>query len=145
MFHPFPRRALAGVALVIGSVALAACGGDEATDDPATERPTTSATGASDVSEPTTTIPAQRRVAVTFADGEVAGGARTERITLDETVRIEVTGDTDEVVHVHTYDLFAEVAPASPAIIEFVADIPGVIEVELEGSHLSILELQVEP
>lgn len=41
--------------------------------------------------------------------------------------------------------LFGGVSPGSPAVIKFVADIPGVHEVELEGSHRTILELQVEP
>lgn len=147
MPHPVPRRALAGVALVVTSVALAACGEEQAAEDPATQEPTTSTTAAGEVMQSTTTAaePEVATIAVSFADGNVVGGLRTETVTLDEPVRIEVSGDTEAEVHVHTYDLFGEVTPQAPAVIEFVADIPGVHEVELEGSHLPVLQLQVEP
>lgn len=148
MTHCFPRRAIIGVALAITGVALVSCGGDQGADDLATEQPTMSTTGTSDVAAPTTTTVAEAdsaTIAVSLAGGEVVGGVRTEVVPLDEAVRIEVSGDTEDEVHVHTYDLFGNVTPGEPAVIEFVADIPGVHEVELEGSHLLILELQVEP
>lgn len=142
------RRALSGAALLTTSVLLVACGDDQASDDPVPEESTTSPTEARDVAPPpstTETEPGVRTISVSFADGAVAGGARTETVPLDEPVRIEVSGDVEEQVHVHTYDLVGDVAPNDPAVIEFTADIPGVHEVELEGSHLLVLELQVEP
>jgi hypothetical protein len=60
------------------------------------------------------------------------------------TVRLRVTADVSDEVHVHGYDRFAEVAPDRPAIIEFVADIEGIFEVELEGARQLIVELKVE-
>ena len=128
------RRALAGAAIAIISIVLAACGGDQTAESGAPDATTTSA------SEPEV-----RTISVSFAGGAVAGGVRTETVPLDEPVRIEVSGDVEEQVHVHTYDLVQDVAPNDPAVIEFTADIPGVHEVELEGSHLLVLELQVEP
>ena len=56
---------------------------------------------------------------------------------------VTVTGDVTDEVHVHGYDLFAPIAPGQPATIRFDADIPGVFEVELEGSHVLILELEI--
>ena len=146
--HHLLRRALSGTALLVMGVLLVACGGDQAADEPAPEESTTSTAEASDVTAPssaTVTRPEVRTVSVSFADGAVAGGVRTETVPLDEPVRIEVSGDVEEQVHVHTYDLVDDVAPNDPAVIEFTADIPGVHEVELEGSHLLVLELQVEP
>lgn len=146
--HHLLRRALSGTALLMTSVLLVACGGDQAADEPAPEESTTSTAEASDVTAPsstTVTRPEVRTVSVSFADGAVAGGVRTETVPLDEPVRIEVSGDVEEQVHLHTYDLVDDVAPDDPAVIEFTADIPGVHEVELEGSHLLVLELQVEP
>jgi len=54
-----------------------------------------------------------------------------------------VTADVVDEVHVHGYDLFADVAPGAPATINFVADIPGVWEVELEGAGALLVELEV--
>ena len=130
LFHHLSRRALSGAALLVTSVLLVACGGEQAADEPAPE-------------ESTVTRPEVRTISVSFADGAVAGGVRTETVPLDEPVRIEVSGDVEEQVHVHTYDLVDDVAPNDPAVMEFTADIPGVHEVELEGSHLLVLELQV--
>ena len=141
------QRGLSGAALLMATVLLVACGGDQATEDPAPQESTTSPE-ASDVAPPSSTTetePGVRTVSVAFADGAVAGGVRTETVPLDEPVRIEVSGDVEEEVHVHTYDLVDDVTPNDPAVIEFTADIPGVHEVELEGSHLLVLELQVEP
>lgn len=136
MSHHFPRRALAGFALAIASITLAACDDDQAADDLRTDQSTTTTSAAAE--------PDAATIAVSLAGGDVVGEVRTEVIPLDQPVRIEVSGDTEEV-HVHTYDLFGDVTPGEPAVIEFVADIPGVHEVELEGSHRVILKLQVEP
>ncbi|CAN5250646.1 hypothetical protein BH24ACT1_BH24ACT1_03290 [soil metagenome] len=146
--HHLFRRAVSGTALLMSSVLLVACGNDQAAEDPAPEESTASTTEVSDVAAPSSTNvpePGVRTISVSFADGAVPGGVRTETVPLDEPVRIEVSGDVEEEVHVHTYDLVDDVAPNDPAVIEFTADIPGVHEVELEGSHLLVLELQVEP
>jgi heme/copper-type cytochrome/quinol oxidase subunit 2 len=71
-----------------------------------------------------------------------------ERIetTVDEPVRIVVSSpDTSEEVHVHGYDLFADLSPDRPAKFDFDASIEGVFEVELEHSHTQIAELTVQP
>jgi hypothetical protein len=54
-----------------------------------------------------------------------------------------VDADVADEVHVHGYDLVADVAPGSPAELTFLADIPGVFEVELESSHVELLRLEV--
>ena len=141
------RRAVAGVAVAIAGIVLVSCGDEQAADDPAGEESTTTS-GARDVAGSTTTTvgePEMATIAVSFADGAVTGGAGTHTVALDEPVRIEVSGDREDEVHVHTYDLVEEVTPGQPAVIEFTADIPGVHEVELEGSHLLLFELQVQP
>ena len=140
-------RAVPGVAVAIASIALVACGDEQAADDPAAEESTTTSAARDVAASTTTTVgePEMATIAVSFAGGAVTAGAGTHTVSLDEPVRIEVSGDREEEVHVHTYDLVEEVTPEQPAVIEFTADIPGVHEVELEGSHLLLFELQVEP
>jgi non-ribosomal peptide synthetase component F len=53
--------------------------------------------------------------------------------------------DTTEEVHVHGYDVFADLAPGEPARLSFDASIEGVFEIELEHAHVQIAELTVEP
>jgi hypothetical protein len=48
-------------------------------------------------------------------------------------------------LHVHGYDLLAEVAPGKPGRVEFTADVAGVFEVELEDASLLLLRLEVSP
>ncbi len=155
MFHQGPRRVATDAAVFSAVLVLAAC--RQPADDLATEVTTTSTTVTGDDSSAPPTSAATgppssaateaeaTTIAVALAGGNVVGKVRTEVVPLDEAVRLEVSGDTAEEVHVHTYDLYGDVAPAEPAVIEFVADIPGVHEVELEGSHRVILQLQVEP
>ena len=48
-------------------------------------------------------------------------------------------------VHLHGYDLMADVAPGQPATIRFTATAPGLFEIELEDRGLEIAELEVRP
>ncbi len=81
---------------------------------------------------------------------EVAGGAssiagQTVNAKIGQRVLIQVASDVADEVHLHGYDLKVEVAAGSSAEIEFVADIPGVFEVELEEAGLLLFELAVSP
>ncbi|MBA2384839.1 MAG: hypothetical protein H0V68_09300 [Actinobacteria bacterium] len=56
-----------------------------------------------------------------------------------------MTSDVADEVHVHGYDVHADVARGQPATIEFTADVPGRFEIELEERGLQIAELEVRP
>ena len=109
---------------------------------------TTVATACGDDDDPvagstTTTTAAVRTIEVSFAGGRVSGGVRTERVALGETVRLRVTSDVADEVHVHTYDLIGAVGPDMPADIEVDATIPGRHEVELEDRGRVLMTLEV--
>ena len=70
-------------------------------------------------------------------------GIELVEVSLGETVDVIITSDSAGEVHVHGYDLFFELEPGAPLDLSFVADIPGVFEVELEGSHLLLFEIEV--
>ena len=91
----------------------------------------------------TTTPAGQEPIEVSVENGEVVGGLETIVFELGAEVWIVVYSDSADHVHVHGYDLFYDVTPELPADIMFVADIPGVFEIELEGAHLLIAELEV--
>ncbi len=81
---------------------------------------------------------------VAIANETVTGGGRA-RVPLGSEVRLTVTADISGEVHLHGYDLRAPLSPEAPSIIEFTADIPGIFEMELEGGHRLLLELEVRP
>ncbi len=81
---------------------------------------------------------------VVIANETVTGGGRA-RVPLGSEVRLTVTADISDEVHLHGYDLRAPLSPEAPSIVEFTADIPGIFEMELEGGHLLLLELEVRP
>lgn len=88
-------------------------------------------------------------VMVDYADGNVAldaNGSSSDRVDapLGSTVRLMITTDVAEHVHVHGYDLFVDLVPGDTAILEFVAEIPGLVEVELEDSGTFLFELSTK-
>jgi hypothetical protein len=83
-------------------------------------------------------------VEVTFRDGAVQGPTRFT-VTQGEDVRILVRADVTDEVHLHGYDLRADVAPGDPARIDFVADVAGVFECELEDAGTLLFQLEIVP
>jgi hypothetical protein len=76
----------------------------------------------------------------------VAGGAiERGKVRTGRKVRIVVTSDVADEVHLHGYDLSAEVAPGEEAEIEFEATIAGQFEIELESRSQLIGVLEVGP
>ena len=139
---------VAGVAVLVALFVLLRPGDDEpdgalspTTPASTTVTPTETET---ETTPPTTTpsTPDAREIEVEFENGEVKGPDRVE-VARGETVRITVTADVVDEVHVHTYDLKADVGPNSPAVITFVADVSGVFEVELEERGVELFQLEV--
>lgn len=91
--------------------------------------------------------PALPRVEVTI---EVANGQRTagpERIVARRgaEVALKVTSDRADTLHLHGYDLHAELRAGQPAAIVFTATHTGRFTYELHESHLELGTLEVTP
>ena len=143
----------AGLAAVIVLFIVLQPGDDEeASTGPTatvTETPTSSETTATESGSPTETTSASPtpdavEIEIEVEDGQVRGPGEFE-VQHGERVRLVVESDVSDEVHVHGYDLLADVTPDEPAVIVFRADAPGVFEVELEGAGLPLLELTVTP
>ena len=111
------------------AVALAACGGGGEENQSAA----ITAAGAAGA----------QTVQVTVAGTDVQTAERRVKVPLDGKVRLEVTADRTDEVHLHGYDRKVDIEPGKPAVLEFTADVPGVFEVELEEAGLKLVELQV--
>jgi heme/copper-type cytochrome/quinol oxidase subunit 2 len=120
------------------AVALVACGGG-GDDNPS------AATTAGPAGSTATAAGAAgaQTVQVTVAGTDVQTAERRVKVPLDGKVRLEVTADRTDEVHLHGYDRKVDIEPGKPAVLEFTADVPGVFEVELEEAGLKLVELQV--
>ncbi|MGY1651907.1 hypothetical protein [Geodermatophilus sp. SYSU D01119] len=87
--------------------------------------------------------PAVRAIVVEVAGGQVTGDTGRVVVAAGEQVALTVTSDVADELHLHGYDLTADLAPGRPATVEFTADLPGVFEAELHGSGTVLLSLQV--
>lgn len=97
--------------------------------------------------ETTTTTPDEgpQRIDVRYENGEVVGGVVEADVDQGAQVLLIVRADVEDEVHVHGYDLTADVAPGQPARIRFRADVAGKFEVELENLGVQLAELTVNP
>jgi len=149
-------RTVSRVAILLGALAAAGvlvrCGQEPAASGPApgstTAAPSTPEHGAghsSSTTEVSTTPagPTGRTINITVSGGQVTGETGRVEVPLGTPVTVTVTSDVADEIHVHGYDLTTDVPAGGSSSVNFTATIPGVFEVELEGAHLQLFELQV--
>ena len=124
-----PRQFVAA-AVAAALMILAGCGDDAASSSTTTTSGSINTTGAVTID-------------VGYAGGSITGGGRRS-VALGQAVVIKVTSDIADEVHLHGYDKKADAAPGTVATITFVADKPGIFEVELEKKGLKLFELEVK-
>lgn len=137
---------LAAVAIV-----LAACGAGEQAAVTTTETlPSTTTNVAATpttVPPPATTMAAEttatQPIDVSFGADFVAGPEQIPVSVGDELSVWVLSADEDAEIHVHGYDLFFDAPAGVPVEVTFTADVPGIFEVEIEGSHKLLFELVV--
>jgi len=135
--------ALAGLGL---AAVLTGCAG---TDEAASVGPTTSGSSSAPApagtssAAPSTPAAAGQRIEVTVTGGQVSGDTGRVPVPAGEHVILVVTSDAPDELHVHGYDLGADLVPGTPATVEFDATIPGVFEVELHDAGTLLLSLQI--
>jgi glucose/arabinose dehydrogenase len=146
---------------VLMAALLGACdGGDPApsatpstappTTTLATTAPPTTTSSASTSPTATSTCPAQPPlpagatvVTATVRGGTVTTEHRQWQVKTGSQVRVAVTADVADEVHVHTYDQKAGTTPGCPTAIDFTARIPGTHEVELEDAGKQLFTIKV--
>jgi hypothetical protein len=140
------RRSVLLVPVVTVVAALAGgCGGSSGGESVAASSvPSPSvAPSATSVASGVASDSAQVTLALTVAKGKVTGDTGRVKVPLGSRVRITVTSDVADEIHVHLYDLKQEISANQPGSIEFTADKPGVIEVELEHAKLPLTRLAI--
>jgi hypothetical protein len=139
--RPAVPAALLGLALAIGTVGCAGTDAPVPQTAGSSSAPSSTTGSATATAAPTGGV---TRIEVDLAGGQVTGNAGRIPIGAGESVTLAITSDVADEVHVHGYDLTAELVPGETAELTFDAAIPGVFEVELHEAGTVLLTLQVQ-
>jgi FtsP/CotA-like multicopper oxidase with cupredoxin domain len=143
--------------LVVLAVAVAVAGfliarpSDEDEQEPPPDRGGKAAqteTGGAVRTAPKPRRPRVERISV--RGGAPRGGVRSIRYQRGDTVRLVVTSDAQDEIHLHGYDITRNPRPGRPARFRFAADIEGVFDIESHvaedaGREPLVARLVVEP
>ncbi|MCG5440615.1 hypothetical protein [Micromonospora foliorum] len=152
---PAARTSATLAAAALTALLLAGCGQD---DDPSVATPSTAPTStappsatptaptptaASTPSASASTAAVDQQIAVTIAKKRVTPPTGRISVGKGQLVRITVTSDVADELHVHGYDLGARLPAGTPGSVEFRADKTGLFEVETHESELVLFQLVV--
>ncbi|MEM9650534.1 MAG: hypothetical protein AAGA65_00470 [Actinomycetota bacterium] len=82
-------------------------------------------------------------IEASLSDGDLTIDERRFQVDEGQTVGVIFTSDEADEIHVHGYDILADVGPGVTADLAFLADSPGTFEVEIEGTGRFLFEIQV--
>ncbi|WP_327086170.1 hypothetical protein OIE66_28010 [Nonomuraea sp. NBC_01738] len=91
-----------------------------------------------------TAVSGEVRVAITIARGEVSPPSGWVEIKKGAAVALTVTSDVADEVHVHGYDVEADLPAGQATTLRFTADQSGVFEVETHENKLVLTQLAVK-
>lgn len=156
-------RSLQYLLPALAVLALAGCGSDDggdAGDQPsstpsstatATQTPSTVTTPTGPASTPATTPSntatseekADVVITATVAGGKISPATQTVKAKQGQTVKITVTSDETDALHVHGYDKEIELKPGVAGSVTFTADTKGTFEIETHESGKLVAKLVV--
>ncbi len=148
-------RPAAASAVVLAALVTACAGGGQTDSNRSSSAPSTpSATNsaspaAGDKATPAVTRPSPsnpvKTLQIEIAHGEATPNAERVELRVGTTIRLAVTSDTEDEVHVHGYDKEVAVKPGTPATLTFVADQTGRFEIETHETGTLLYQLIVMP
>lgn len=149
------RLLLVAAALAVAAIAFVIVRpGDDEESQPASVPTATEADRTSEATvtsaEPLPAAPEPEVARIRLRGGKVAGGVKRIEVRTGNIVRIVVTADAPDDIHLHGYDIEREAAPGRPARFNFKAKIEGEFELESHtaedaGLDPLIARLVVEP
>jgi cupredoxin-like protein len=155
---PWPtcRSIVPTVVFAAAALILAGCGSDTigaGSDNNAASTPSPPLAATADsAATAATSSPAEqqagvrqdaRTITVRVADGKVTPKAGRITVARGTQVRLVVTSDVADEVHVHAYDKEVRLTPGKAAVLEFTADQTGLFEVETHETKLILFQLLV--
>ncbi|MEA2478834.1 MAG: hypothetical protein QOJ07_756 [Thermoleophilaceae bacterium] len=135
------RFMLLGIAAVIAIVAIVVAvssGGSTKKKTSTTSSQTSNGKTVGGPATPTTTQ-------IDVKGGQASGGVKKISVKDGDQVRILVTVDKPQDIHLHGYDIEKPAKPSTPVVFQFKADKQGVFELESHASNQKIAQLTVHP
>jgi hypothetical protein len=134
--------ALAGTAL---AVTAAACGGPANRSQSGETPPAVTSPGQGQAQSPAqrSGAAAVRQITIRVSGGRVEPPPGRVDIRQGQQVRLTVTSDRADEIHVHLYDLKRDVPAGGTATLQFTADVAGLAEVELEKAQKQLVQLVI--
>jgi hypothetical protein len=126
---------LAAILLVAG------CGGDEPATTPSSTPPMSTSAG---ITSPTETPFGGTEIEVAVRGGKVAPPTHRVKVTEGSPVRLLVTSDQADELHVHGYEIEKELPAGEQVTVEFTANQTGLFEIETHESELQLAQLEVQ-
>jgi len=114
---------------------------DDGASDDVSDNDVTGDEGDGDVADAGDGVPT---IVISVADGEATPAFDTYQVGLGDEVRIEVTSDVADELHMHGYDVELALEPGVPGVLEFTADVEGRFELETHETGLQLLQLEVQ-
>ena len=131
---------------VAATVLVAGCGGDDpATTTPSSTPPTSTSAV---VTTPSATTPSETgfagtEIVVAVKNGKVEPPTHRVKVAKGTEVRLLVTSDKADELHVHGYDIEKKLPAGNQVTLDFTADQTGVFEIETHESELQLAQLEV--
>lgn len=152
--HISVRRIGVGIVCIATALVASGCGDDSepasSSKDEAATTTTSTDTSTTEASTTETSPPEieneddGKSFVATIKNGQPVGGPQVWRAAKGDKVRIVVTSDTTDELHLHEpYDISKDVEAGGSGTLEFVADISGSTELELEEAGVLIGNLEV--
>jgi FtsP/CotA-like multicopper oxidase with cupredoxin domain len=134
------RIGLVVAALVVAVVAFVVAqpgdGDDPKPSSKATQTQTPADSGTDTETETQPKAPAEPPVTrISLTGGVIAGDVKSIEVAKGDTVRIVVSSDVEDEIHLHGYDIEREAAPGKPARFKFKADVEGAFELESHAAE----------
>lgn len=82
-------------------------------------------------------------ITLTIVEGHLQEHLHLVAVPVGATVRLAITSDVDDEIHIRGYGIAHPVTADVPTEVEFVADIPGLFDVEFEHSGGHLIQFEV--
>ena len=145
-----PAARTTAAAACLFALLTAGCGSSEPDTPPPAVSTSTETVAGSDAPSPSAAAASSvaaaavdKEVVVTVAKRKVTPPTSRVEVAKGNLVRITVTSDVADELHVHGYDKTLKLPPGTPASIELRVDRTGLFEVETHSSHLVLFQLVV--
>lgn len=136
-------RPVFALPIIVSMAVLVGCSaGTEqiATDNPVVQAtPTATATAAP---APTPTPPSVRIIEVAYTGGKVVTADSRVETTLGEKIIVRISSDVADQIHVHGYNVYADVPAGGSVEIPLTMTLSGGYEVELHEAGRPLLQLR---